>query len=117
MRLVQRREVDEAFEFVDDLAVDRDWCREKLAAVHDAMADRRQVPAFLRLLQPLEQEVQAGLVLGFLAPGELEGDLVLAGGVAGDQPRLGADTVDLPGNGGRFAQAPVQFEKGELDRG
>ena len=59
------------------VVVDDHRLGEGRAAVHDAMADRRQVPAFLRLLQPLEQEVQAGLVLGFLAPGELEGDLVL----------------------------------------
>ena len=94
----------------------RDWRRKKLAAVHDAMADRGETPAFLRLPQPVEQEVQAGLVLRFLAAGEVEGDFMLARRIFGDQSGAGADAVNLAGNGGFLLQATVQLEKRKLDR-
>jgi hypothetical protein len=117
VRLMQRGEGDEALEFLDDFAVDRDRRRKKLAAMDNAMADGRQIPAVLRFAQPFQQEIQAGLMLRFLAASEFEGNFVFARLIPGNQPGLGADAVDLAGNACPGAQAAIQFEQRELDRG
>ena len=116
VRLVQRGERDELFKLADRVRADRHRGREQLAAMDDAVADSDQFGAGLVFLNPGQQEVERGLVLGFLFAAQLQFDFVLAVRILGDQFGAGADAVDLAGQAGFVGQAAIQFVKRKLDR-
>ena len=114
--LVQRSERDERLQRLERNGVDTNRLGIARGTMHHAVADGGDAPARFMRVQPVDQEREDGMVLGFLPEWQVDVVEAAAVPVPDFNMWMRANAIDLAGQFRRARDGSLPCEQGELDR-